>query len=50
MATLQEKLAEQIPKSRQKVKAFAKEHGAKEIAKVTVAQFLGGLRGVYGLL
>ncbi|HUT03208.1 MAG TPA: citrate (Si)-synthase [bacterium] len=50
MATLQQKLAEQIPKYRQKVKAFAKEHGAKEIGKVTVAQFLGGLRGVYGLL
>jgi len=50
MATLQQKLAEQIPQYRQKVKAFAKEHGAKEISKVTVAQFLGGLRGVFGLL
>lgn len=50
MATLQQKLAQLIPEYRQKIKTFRKEHGAKEISKVTVGQFLGGLRGVYGLL
>ena len=50
MATLQQKLAEQIPLNRQKVKAFSKEHCAKQISTVTVAQLLGGLRGVLGLL
>lgn len=50
MATLQERLAKIIPEYRKQVKEFAKSYGAKKVCDVTVAQVLGGMRGVYGLL
>jgi citrate synthase len=50
MATLQEKLASQIPGLRDEVRALAKEHGSKTISEVTLAQALGGMRGVKGLV
>lgn len=50
MPTLKEKLAEQIPALRDEVKNLLKEHGDKEIDKITVAQIFGGLRGVKSLV
>lgn len=50
MATLQEKLAEQIPALRQNAKSLVKEHGTKVISEVTVAQAFGGVRGVKCLI
>ncbi|RMF97957.1 MAG: citrate (Si)-synthase [Candidatus Schekmanbacteria bacterium] len=50
MATLQEKLAQQIPKLREEKAALLKEHGDKVISEVTVAQAFGGMRGVKGLV
>jgi citrate synthase len=50
MATLQEKLAQQIPALRDEVKALNTEHGDKVISEVTVAQAYGGMRGVKGLI
>ena len=43
---LQEKIAVQLPAMRQRVKRLAKEYGDRKIGEVTVAQALGGLRGV----
>ena len=50
MPTLQERLAQQIPKLREEVKNLVKEQGAKEISKVTVEQAYGGMRGVKSLI
>lgn len=50
MATLKEKLAEQIPAKRDEIKSIVKEHGAKVISEVTIAQAYGGMRGVKGLI
>lgn len=50
MPTLKEKLAELIPALRDEVKYLLKEHGDKEIDKITVAQIFGGLRGVKSLV
>jgi len=50
MAKLKEKLASQIPALREEVHALAKEHGAKVISEVTVAQAFGGMRGVKGMI
>ncbi|MBN2091056.1 citrate (Si)-synthase [candidate division KSB1 bacterium] len=50
MATLQEKLKEQIPKLREEIKQLVTEHGEKVISSVTVSQAYGGMRGVKGLV
>lgn len=50
MATLQEKLAEQIPPLREEISELVKAHGDKVISEVTVAQAYGGMRGVKGLV
>jgi hypothetical protein len=50
MATLQEKLAEQLPKNQQEIRQLIKDHGDKVMSEVTVAQAFGGMRGVKGLI
>jgi citrate synthase len=50
MAKLKEKLASQIPALREEAHALVKEHGAKVISEVTVAQAFGGMRGVKGMI
>lgn len=47
---LKEKLAKQFPQLKAEIGAFVKEHGDKEVSKVTLAQAYGGLRGVKGLV
>ena len=50
MASLKEKLAQQIPGLRDEIKNFIKAHGDKEVSKVTLAQAYGGMRGVRAML
>jgi citrate synthase len=50
MSMLKEKLAKQFPQLKADIGAFVKEHGEKEVSKVTLAQAYGGLRGVKGLV
>lgn len=50
MATLQEKLKEQIPGLRDDFKNLVKQHGDKVISEVTVQQAFGGMRGVKSLV
>jgi citrate synthase len=50
MATLQETLAEILPKKQQEIRALLKEHGDKVLSQVTVAQAFGGMRGVKALI
>jgi len=50
MASLKEKLAEQIPGLREEIKKLLAEHGSKVISEVTVAQAYGGMRGVKALI
>ncbi len=50
MATLQEKLSQQIPKLREDIKAFVKEYGSTVISEVTIKQAYGGMRGVKGMV
>lgn len=50
MATLKERLSQQIPKLKEETKALVKEHGTKVVSEVTVDQVFGGLRGVIGLI
>ena len=47
---LHDKLSSQLPPLRDERKRIAKEHGDKIASEVTVAQLLGGLRGVKGLV
>ncbi len=47
---LKEKLAKQFPQLKAEIGVFVKEHGDKEVSKVTLAQAYGGLRGVKGLI
>jgi len=50
MATLQEKLAEQLPAKQKEIRQIVKEHGTKVMSEVTIAQAFGGMRGVKGLI
>jgi len=50
MATLQEKLAEQLPKKQQEIKELVKAHGDKVMSEVKVSQAFGGMRGVKALI
>jgi citrate synthase len=50
MATLQQKLAEQIPGLRDEIRGLVKQHGEKVISEVTVAQAYGGMRGVKAMI
>ncbi len=50
MATLQEKLSQQIPKLREEKAALLKQHKDTIISQVTVEQAFGGMRGVKGLV
>ncbi|MEW5795992.1 MAG: citrate (Si)-synthase [Candidatus Zixiibacteriota bacterium] len=48
--TLKEKLADMIPKLRQERTALLKETGDVKISEVTIAQAIGGMRGVKGMV
>ncbi len=48
--SLKEKLADKIPQFRDTVQDLRKNHGDKVISEVTVAQALGGMRGVKGMV
>ncbi|MFQ5499254.1 MAG: citrate (Si)-synthase [Candidatus Zixiibacteriota bacterium] len=48
--TLKETLSGMIPKLREQAKDLAKSYGDRVISQVTVAQALGGMRGVKGLV
>ncbi len=48
--TLKETLAGMIPKLREERKTLIKEHGADKISEVSVAQAIGGMRGVKGMV
>lgn len=50
MATLQERLAQQIPKIRDEIRGLVKDNGSKVISEVTIEQAYGGMRGVKGLV
>src|SRR3989339_925923 len=50
MSMLKEKLAKQFPQLKAEIGAFVKEHGDKEVSKVTLAQAYGGMRGVKSLV
>lgn len=50
MATLKEKLAEQIPGLRDQFGQLVKEHGDVVLSQVTIAQACGGMRGVKALV
>lgn len=46
MATLKQRLAQQLPGLRERWHQLAREHGKREISRVTIEQALGGARGV----
>ena len=50
MATLKEKLAENIPKFRQDRRDLIAKYGAEQLSEVSVKQIFGGMRGVKGLI
>lgn len=50
MSMIKDALAAKIPAMREEMKTLAKEYGDKVISEVTVAQALGGMRGVKGLV
>lgn len=50
MATLQEVLADRIPKYREETRDLIRAHGDKKISDVSVAQAYGGMRGVKGMV
>lgn len=50
MSKLLTKLEEVFPKQKSEIAAFVKEHGDKEVSKVTLAQAYGGMRGVTGIV
>jgi citrate synthase len=50
MATLHDKLAQQIPGLREELKKLGQEFGDTKISDVTVAQAYGGMRGVKGMI
>jgi citrate synthase len=50
MPKLKEKLAQIIPGMRDDIRAFVKGHGDKEVAKVTLKQVYGGMRGVRAMV
>ena len=50
MATLQEKLAEQLPRNQQEIRDLVKNHGDKVLSEVKVSQAFGGMRGVKALI
>lgn len=47
---LHEKLSEQIPAWRERIKTLAKEHGEVKVDDVTVGQVIGGMRDIKSLL
>lgn len=50
MASLQDKLSEQLPGIQNDIKELVTEHGDKVISEVTVKQAYGGMRGVKALI
>ena len=50
MATLQESLAQLLPAWRDEVRDFIKEHGDDTVAKISLSQVYGGMRGVRALV
>lgn len=50
MATLQERLAQQIPTLREETKALIKNNAQKVVSEVTVEQLYGGMRGIKSLV
>ena len=49
-AILREKMEGAVDARRQEVVQFRKEHGNTKVADVTVAQIMGGMRGIPGIL
>jgi citrate synthase len=47
---LHEKISEQLPSWRERIKALAKEHAEVKVADVTVGQVVGGMRDIKSLL
>jgi citrate synthase len=47
MASLKQKLAQQIPAHRDNVRSLMKEHGSKVVSQVTLQQAYGGMRYPY---
>ncbi|HZT68892.1 MAG TPA: citrate (Si)-synthase [Terriglobia bacterium] len=50
MGKLHDRLAEQAPALRERIRTIVAEHGSTVISEVTVSQLVGGMRGVKGLL
>ncbi|MDD4051158.1 MAG: citrate (Si)-synthase, partial [candidate division Zixibacteria bacterium] len=50
MSKLKDKMAGIVPGMRDEIKTMVKEHGDKEISKVTLKMIYGGMRGVKGLV
>jgi citrate synthase len=50
MANLYDRLEQQIPRWREQLQELARDHGDKVISEVTVAQALGGARGVKSMV
>ncbi len=50
MSTLKDKLAAKIPDQRKRVTRLLKEHGDVKVGEVTIAQVIGGARGVKSLV
>ncbi len=50
MSKLKDKLAGLIPAMRDDIRSFIKEHGSKEVSKVTLKQVYGGMRGVRAMV
>ncbi len=44
---IEDKIAEQIPAWRERVKRLVAEHGSKKVCEITVDQIFGGMRGVH---
>jgi citrate synthase len=47
---LHDKIAEQLPQWRERIKSLTKEHGDVKVADVTVGQIVGGMRDIKSLL
>jgi len=47
---LHEKIAEQLPTWRERVKSLVKEHGDTVVDKVTISQVYGGMRDIKSLV
>lgn len=49
-ATMQQRFAEILPETRDRLEAVKKNHGSKVLGQITIDQIIGGMRGIKGLL